>query len=552
MKNKKWWQKAVFYQIYPRSFADSSNNGIGDLQGIIKQLDYLQELGIDAIWLSPIFPSPQEDYGYDVSDYGTINSEYGTMADFDELLEKTHSLGIKIILDMVLNHTSDQHPWFLEARTDRDNPKREWYIWKNGRNKRKKPPNNWKSIIGGSAWEWDKKTQQFYLHQFLPCQPDLNWRNNEVQETMFNYLRFWLDKGIDGFRLDIIHTLFEDSGFRDNPRSWRLLPSANSTAYLFQKPKYTSFLGETINMCTRIRKLIDSYTPERMLVGEATGGPRIFHSLYGKDNDGLNLVFNYKFRDQPFSAKKFKETIQETENILSEPLWPCYFFSNHDKARMISRYRNDEKKSKLLLFLLLTLRGTPFIYYGEELGMHQVKIPKQSLRDPIANLQVMRIPIGKFFGRDGCRTPMQWTSSTRNAGFSSDPNTDPWLPVAKNSPIINVEKQKNDGKSMLTFFKRLIQFRKTKRALTQGSLKFFPVSNRNCLIFERRVETERILVLLNFNKKGIQISNPYPSATKVFSTLNLDISLKTDRLVSLHPFEGLLLSYKGKNNIYAQ
>ncbi|UCG90702.1 MAG: alpha-glucosidase [Candidatus Heimdallarchaeota archaeon] len=541
MEKKKWWHKAVFYQIYPRSFADSTNNGIGDLQGIIKRLDYLQELGIDAIWFSPFFPSPQEDYGYDISDYGTINPEYGTMADFDELLEKTHSLGIKIILDMVFNHTSNKHRWFLESRSDRDNPKRNWYIWREGRKKGKKTPNNWKAIIGGSAWEWDKKTQQFYLHQFLPCQPDLNWRNPDVQETMFNYLRFWLDKGVDGFRLDIIHSLFEDSKFRDNPRSWRLLPSVNSTAYLFQNPKYTRFLSESIDMCTRIRKLVDSYTPERMLVGEASGGPQIFQDLYGKNNDGLNLVFNYKFSDQPFSAAKFKETIQETETTLSEPFWPCYFFSNHDRPRMISRFGNNEKKSRLLFLLLLTLRGTPFIYYGEEIGMHQVKIPKSSLRDPIAKLKVMGIPIGKFFGRDGCRTPMQWTSSTRNAGFSSDPNIDPWLPVAKNSPFINVENQKNDERSMLTFFKRLIQFRNTNRALSEGSLEFFPVSNRNCLIFERRVKKERILVLINFNKKRIQIQNPHSSSTKIFSTYALDISLNTGSLITLHPFEGLLL-----------
>ncbi|MFX1285650.1 MAG: alpha-glucosidase [Promethearchaeota archaeon] len=541
MKRKKWWQKAVFYQIYPRSFADSTNNGVGDLQGIINRLDYLQELGIDAIWFSPFFPSPQEDYGYDVSDYGAINPEYGTIADFDELLDKAHSLGIKIILDMVLNHTSDQHTWFLESRSSNDNPKRDWYIWKNGRNKEKKPPNNWKAIIGGSAWEWDKKTQQFYLHQFLPCQPDLNWRNHEVQETMFNYLRFWLDKGVDGFRLDLIRALFEDNKFRDNPLSWRLLPSDNSTSCLFQNPKYTSYLNETIEMCTHIRQLIDSYNPERMLVGEAIGGPRIFYPLYGKNNDGLNLAFNFKFSNQPFSATKFKETIQETEDILSEPLWPCYVFSNHDKARMISRYGNDERKAKLLFLLLLTLRGTPFIYYGEEIGMHQVKIPKPSLRDPIANLKVMGIPIGKFFGRDGCRTPMQWTSSTRNAGFSLDPDITPWLPVATNSPFINVENQKNDERSLLTFFKRLIQFRKINRALTEGSLELFPVHNKNCLGFERCVEKERILVLLNFNKRRFQIKNPHPSSTKVFSTYTLDVSLKTNSLITLHPFEGLLL-----------
>lgn len=547
MEKIKWWQKAVIYQIYPRSFSDSTNNGVGDLQGIIKRLSYLQELGIDAIWFSPFFPSPQEDYGYDISDYGTINPEYGTMADFEELLEKSHSLDIKIILDMVLNHTSDQHPWFLESRANKTNPKRDWYIWKEGRGKRgKKTPNNWKAIIGGSAWEWDNDTQQFYLHQFLPCQPDLNWRNNEVQEIMLNYLRFWLDKGVDGFRLDIIHTLFEDREFRNNPRSWRLLPAENSTAYLFQEQKYTSFLPETIDMCICIQKIIGSYTPDRLLVGEVMGGPRIFLPLYGKNNDGLNLVFNFKFSKQSFSAKKFKEIIQETENILGEHYWPCYVFSNHDKPRMISRYGNNEEKAKLLTLLLLTLRGTPFIYYGEEIGMHQVKIPKESLKDPIAHLKLLGIPIGKFFGRDGCRTPMQWTSSTRNAGFSSDPECLPWLPVAPNSSTINVEKQLESEKSILTFFKRILRFRRAERALTEGSLEILSVSNKNCLAFERQIDKEGILVFFNFSKSEIQIKNPRPSSTAVFSTYALTVSYKTDNSIVLHPYEGLMLKYQLK------
>ncbi|MFX1518279.1 MAG: alpha-amylase family glycosyl hydrolase, partial [Promethearchaeota archaeon] len=380
-----WWQKAVFYQIYPRSFADSSNNGIGDLRGIIDQLEYLQELGIDAIWFSPFFSSPQKDFGYDISDFREINPEYGTMEDFDELLEKAHSLEIKIILDMVLNHTSDEHPWFLESRSSRINPKRDWYVWRKGSGKNQsKPPNNWKAIIGGSAWEWDEYTQEYYLHQFLPCQPDLNWHNDDVQEEMLGTIQYWLNKGVDGFRLDIIYGLFEDKEFRDNPRSWRLLPSADSTASFFQNPKYTRFLPETIDICTRIRNLIDSYTPDRMIVGEPLqgGGPKIFRPLYGENNDGLNLVFNFKFSHQSFSAKNFFIVITESETMLPNPYWPCYVFSNHDKPRMISRIGNSEKKVKLLFLLLLTVRGTPFIYYGEEIGMFQGQIPKKALRDP--------------------------------------------------------------------------------------------------------------------------------------------------------------------------
>ncbi|UCE12650.1 MAG: alpha-glucosidase [Candidatus Heimdallarchaeota archaeon] len=540
MEKKKWWQKAVFYQIYPRSFADSTNNGIGDLQGIIGKLDYLHDLGIDAIWFSPFFPSPQKDYGYDITDYGAIDPEYGTMSDFEELLEQAHSLEIKVILDMVLNHTSDQHPWFLESRSSSSNAKRDWYVWRKGRGKNgRKPPNNWKAIIGGSVWEGDKTTEEYYLHQFLPCQPDLNWWNPKVQEAMFSYLKFWLDKGVDGFRLDIIHTLFEDKEFHDNPRSWRLLPSNDSEAYLFQDPMHTSYLKETLEMCTHIRNLVDSYSPDRMLIGEAMGGPRLFRPLYGEYNDGLNLVFNFKFSDQSFSAKNFSQVIQETESILPNPYWPCYVFSNHDKSRMISRYGNDQKKAKLLTFLLLTLRGTPFIYYGEEIGMTQVKVPKESLKDPLSQLRVWKIPIGRFFGRDGCRTPMQWNNSAKNAGFSSDPSIKPWLPVAENSSLVNVDNQINDEKSMLTFFKRIIQVRKVTKALTEGTLHLLPIDD--CLVFERRIAEEKVLSVLNFSKKQIQIQNPLPLSTALFSTDALNISYKTDEYITLQQYEGLLL-----------
>ncbi|MFX0204567.1 MAG: alpha-amylase family glycosyl hydrolase [Candidatus Hodarchaeota archaeon] len=546
MGSTKWWQRAVFYQIYPRSFADSINNGIGDLQGIINRLEYLQELGIDAIWFSPFFSSPQKDFGYDISDYRAIDPEYGEMKDFEELLEKAHSLEIRIILDMVLNHTSNEHPWFLESRSSRKNPKRDWYIWREGRGiNQTKPPNNWKAIIGGSAWEWDEHTQEFYLHQFLPCQPDLNWYNDAVQNEMFETLQFWLDKGVDGFRLDMIQTLFEDKEFRNNPKSCRILPSSNSTAYLFQTPKYTRFLPETFDVCKRIRILIDSYSPDRMVVGEASqkGGPRIFRPLYGENNDGLHLVFNFKFSHQPFSAKRFFNVIQESETILPYPYWPCYVFSNHDKPRMITRFGNDEKKARLLTLLLLTLRGTPFIYYGEEIGMHQGNIPKIALRDPIANLKVLGIPVGKFFGRDGCRTPMQWDSSIGNAGFSPNPKITPWLPISTNSDRINVEIQKNDEKSMLSYFKRALEIRKTENALSKGTLHNLMIPRKGCLTFERKDNQEGILVILNFNKRQVQVQNPYPFSKVIFSTYMLKISENTTNSLSIQAYEGVLLKF---------
>ncbi|MHA1967370.1 MAG: alpha-amylase family glycosyl hydrolase [Candidatus Hodarchaeales archaeon] len=539
-----WWQKAVVYQIYPRSFSDSTNNGIGDLRGIINKLDYIRNLGIDAIWFNPFFPSPQADFGYDISDYEEINPEYGTMDDFDELLNTAHSLNMKIILDMVLNHTSDQHPWFLESRSSKNNSKREWYVWKDGKGKNKrKPPNNWKAVIGGSMWELDEQTDQYYLHQFLPCQPDLNWRNQEVQEAMFNAMQFWLDKGADGFRLDIIHTLFEDIEFRNNPRSKQLLPSHDNNANLLQNPIYTQFLSETINMCTRLRKLIDSYEPTRVLIGEAFGGPKIYRSLYGENNDGLNLVFNFKLGDPPFSARKIRNYVNETEELLPIPIWPCIALSNHDVPRMISRYGNDERKARLMVLLLLTLRCTPVIYYGEEIGMRQVKVPKQYVKDPIANLKIFRLPFGSLFGRDGCRTPMQWTNNHKNAGFSSDPNINPWLPIDSLIDSINVETQTEAKDSMLYYYKSIIHFRKSEETLMQGSLDNIIVSNKHCLMYERNLDNNGILIVLNFSKKQINITNPRFSSSLLFSTHRMKIKEKNVEQLLLEPYEGLLLKY---------
>ncbi len=514
------------------------------MRGIINKMNYIKDLGIDAIWFSPFYPSPQADFGYDIIDYEGIDPEYGTMTDLDELLDLAHSIGIKIILDLVLNHTSDKHPWFLESRSSKNNPKRNWYIWKNGKgNGKKKPPNNWKAIIGGSMWKLDNQTNQFYLHQFLPCQPDLNWRNPEVQETLFNTIRFWLDKGVDGFRLDIIHTLFEDKEFRNNPRSRQLLPSHDRNASLFQTPKYTQFLPETIDMCKRLRNLVDSYDPPRVLVGEAVGGPLISRALYGEKNDGLHMVFNFKLRDPPFSASKIREYIQETEIILPAPYWSCFTLSNHDEARMISRYGNNEKKARLMVLLLLTLRGTPVIYYGEEIGMRQVKISKKQQKDPIANLKFFGLPLGKFFARDGCRTPMQWTNSLINAGFSSDPFIVPWLPIGLNSDLVNVESQMKEKNSMLHFYKSIIHLRKKEKALMEGTIDNIRIFKKSCLTFERSINAERLMIVLNFNKKQTQIENPDPSSTIIFSTIDLEVSAKTTNTLVLKPYEGYLLKH---------
>lgn len=539
---KQWWQTAVCYQIYPRSFSDSTNNGIGDLRGIINRLDYLKDLGIDAIWFSPFYPSPQEDFGYDISDFGSINPEYGTMKDFDELIKKSHDSGIKIIMDMILNHTSTLHPWFIESKASKDNPKSDWYVWQDGRGKNvRKPPNNWRAIIGGSAWEWSEEREQFYLHQFLSCQPDLNWWNKDVQEAMYDHIRFWFDKGVDGFRLDIIHTLFEDQQLRDNPGSWRFFPNQENNERLFRSPIYTQYLPETLAVCKKLREIADSYKPVRVLVGEAVGGPKMYMPLHGRKNDGLHLVFNFNLGEQKFSANGFRKAVAKTEEVITEPYWPCYVFSNHDVKRAFTRYGSDPAKAKIIALLLLTLRGTPFIYYGEELGMHNVKVPDEELKDPIAFRKVFGIPLKNLFGRDGCRTPMQWNDTPLNAGFSKDSKVKPWLPIGATSSEYNVKKQQEDEESMLSFYKKLISVRKQEKTLQAGELEISAGSDSNCFFYERILGKERTLVILNFSNKFHTLTHPYKKSKLLLSTITTKPNETIDELLTVYPLEGLIL-----------
>ena len=538
-----WWQKAVFYHIYPRSFSDSMNNGIGDLRGIINRLDYLEKLGIDGIWISPFFPSPQKDFGYDVSDYGSIHPDYGTMSDFDGLLEEAHKRGIRILLDLVLNHTSDQHPWFQESKSSRDNDKHDWYVWVDGKGKNgRRKPNNWRAIVGGSVWKWCEEREQYYLHQFLPYQPDLNWWNPKVQEAMFDYIRFWLDKGVDGFRLDIIHTLFEDKKLRNNPPSRHLFPAPEHVKYLFQNPKYTQFLPETMEIMKKLRKIADSYTPQRVLVGEAVGNSQIIKPLYGENNDRLHLSFNFKFAGTKFLAKKFYDILDEMERILPPPYCPCLVYSNHDNPRLISRLDEDHNKVKLQVLIKLTARGTPFIYYGEEIGMAQLKIKQEDYQDPIANHKIWGIPIGKLFGRDGCRTPMQWNNSKINAGFSKDPKIKPWLPVDPNNKDKNVKTQDEDNKSLLNYYRELLKIRKQEEILQLGNLELLSKLNSELLVYERSLPgKERIFVALNFSKEKINIANPYSKCKRIFSTKHYRVDDKINRDVLLEPLEGVII-----------
>jgi alpha-glucosidase len=481
-----WWHKEIIYQIYPRSFQDSNGDGIGDLQGIIRRLDHLKWLGIGAVWISPIYPSPMADFGYDISDYTGIHPMFGTMEDFDRLVREVHKRGMKLILDLVPNHSSDQHPWFLESRSSRDNPKRDWYIWKdpaqNGG-----CPNNWLSAFGGPAWELDETTQQYYYHAFLKEQPDLNWRNPEVQEAMFDVMRFWLDRGVDGFRVDVMWHMIKDDQFRDNPPNPDYQQHMNNYEQLL--PVYSTDQPEVHSIIREMRKVLDSYE-ERMMIGEIYLPVSKLMHYYGADNKGANLPFNFQLLTRPWDAQQIAAAIDEYEGALPSDGWPNWVLGNHDQPRIASRV--GLQQAMVAAVLLLTLRGTPTIYYGEEIGMRDVPIPYYMIQDP----QGLNMP-GKNLSRDPCRTPMQW-SNDRNSGFSY---SDPWLPIGKDYPRENVQAQKQDPHSMLSLYKRLIQLRQSEPSLFAGN--YAPVhSDRQMLAYSRKAEGEdEFIVVLNLSHR---------------------------------------------------
>lgn len=476
-----WWHKGVVYQVYPRSFKDSDGDGVGDLQGIIEKLDYLKDLGINAVWISPIFPSPMADFGYDVSDYTGIHPLFGDMKDFDNLLRETHQRGMKLILDLVPNHSSDQHPWFLESRSSKDNPKRDWYIWKDP-GPDGDPPNNWLSVFGGPGWEYDEKTGQYYYHAFLKEQPDLNWRNPEVQKAMLDIMKFWLEKGVDGFRVDVMWHMIKDEQLRDDPPNPGFKEGMNSYSRLL--PAYSTDQDEVHDIVHMMRRLIDSYD-ERLLIGEIYLPINKLVRYYGEDNQGAHLPFNFQLLQLPWDAAKIEAAISEYEGALPEHGWPNWVLGNHDKPRIASRIGKEQARNAALL--LLTLRGTPTIYYGDELGMEDVDIPQDKIQDP----QALNEP-GVGRSRDPERTPMQWNSS-RNAGFTEG---EPWLPLMDNYRELNVEKQWDKEGSMLQLHRKLLKLRAEEPALHIGS--YIPVPSKgNILAYLRKYDNSRFLVVVN-------------------------------------------------------
>jgi alpha-glucosidase len=483
-----WWKHGVIYHIYPRSFQDSNGDGAGDLRGIIRRLGYLKELGVDGIWLSPVYSSPMVDYGYDVSDYLSIDPSYGTMDDFRELIESAHAAGIRVIMDMVLNHTSEQHPWFIESSSSRENPRRSWYIWRDSEGGG--PPNNWRSAVGGSAWTLAPRTGEYYLHSFFKEQPDLNWREKEVEEAFTGILRTWMDAGVDGFRFDVINMIVKDRKFRNNPFSFRW-PSR-------QEHRYTRDRGRSLKIVRRLRKVLDEY-PDRVGIGEVyvipPGNPANAARYLLNGNDGLHLAFDFSLIFSFWNAHAFYNYIHRWYQLIPEGGWPCLVFSNHDLFRSINRVPwrvAKEQKAKIAAVLLMTLKGTPFIYYGEEIGMHNTPVSYKEIRDPMGKRYW---PF--FTGRDRARTPMQWSDET-HAGFSERL---PWLPVNRDYKKRNVRIQEAGIDSLLNLYRRLIKLRHEVKSLSHGE--WIPVYNGKggILAYFRRYEDDHILVVLNFTRK---------------------------------------------------
>jgi alpha-glucosidase len=565
MTDLKWWQKSVFYQIYPRSFADGNNDGIGDFIGMTNRLDYLVELGVDAIWLSPHFPSPQFDVGYDIADYTDVAPEYGRMEDFKKFLEEAHNRGLRVILDLVLNHTSHLHQWFIESRSNRNHPKRDWYIWHDGKNGG--PPNNWNSPFGGSAWEYDETTEQYYYHFFLKEQPDLNWRNPEVKQAMWNAVRFWLKMGVDGYRLDAIGTIYEDAAMPDHratltqddmrrklqhgfpygddkelAKQWTLM-------YMHQEEQ------EGVHaLMQELRQVLDEF-PDRVLVGESEDP-----SYYGDGTNELHLAFNFPLmKTDRITADWVRNNQKERLAILPPGTWPCNTLNNHDASRVYSRYadgKNDALIARTSLALMLTLRGTPYLYNGEEIGMSNYRVPDiNQFRDPPAvwfyNHEIKdgtphekAIILAADYSRDRCRTPLQWDASA-NAGFSPE-SVQTWLPLNPNyKQGINVADQKNDPTSMLNFYKNMLRIRKQTPALVDGDYQPLHETARDYFAFLRQSQDKKqtCLVIINLSDKAqtpnFEMVNFSPTVRCLFSTHKLkteDVSLSLKQL-DLAPFE---------------
>ncbi|MBS1802277.1 MAG: DUF3459 domain-containing protein [Acidobacteria bacterium] len=484
MQDLSWWKHAVVYQIYPRSFQDSNGDGVGDLAGIRSRLDYLVELGIDAIWISPIFPSPMADFGYDVADYCGIEPIFGTMEDFDQLLQEVHRRGLRLILDFVPNHTSDQHPWFIASRSSRENPKRDWYIWRD-------QPNNWQSHFGGSAWEFDEKTRQYYLHEFLKEQPDLNWRNPAVKAAMFDALRFWLRKGVDGFRVDVMWLMIKDDEFRDNPPNPGYAIGQGSRAQFL--PIYDADRPEIHALVAEMRGVLEEFG-DRVLIGEIYLPIARLMDYYGQKLQGANLPFNFHLLQCAWTVDELARTIREYMAAIPPGAWPNWVLGNHDQSRIASRI--GVQKARAAALLLLSLPGTLTIYNGEELGMQNVLIRPEEVQDPAEKRQP-----GIGMGRDPERTPMPWNSSPL-CGFTSG---NPWLPIGDANRDVNVQASRTNPDSMLSLYQRLLRLRRQEPVLVSGQLTEMSAAD-GLLTFLRTDASGHIRFAMNLAEEAREVS----------------------------------------------
>ncbi|MEM7722078.1 MAG: alpha-glucosidase family protein [Pseudomonadota bacterium] len=501
--DKDWWRGAVIYQIYPRSYQDSNHDGIGDLAGIIHRLHHIAELGVDAIWISPFFRSPMLDFGYDVSDYRDVDPMFGSLGDFDALISRAHDLGLKVLIDLVLSHTSNQHAWFQESQTSRDNPKSDWYVWADAKPDGS-PPNNWLSIFGGSAWEWSGDRMQYYLHNFLKEQPDLNLHNEQVQEELLAVARFWLDRGVDGFRLDTINFYFHDKQLRDNPalapdqRNATIAPEVNP--YNWQDHLYDKNQPENLDFLRRLRALMDEY-PAATAVGEVGDGQYglQIQAEYTSGNDKVHMCYSFEFLSAiPPSAERVGQVIRDYE-ASSEDGWACWAFSNHDVVRHASRWNLGEEARRLYAALLLSLRGSICLYQGEELGLTEAYVSFDDLQDPYG---IRFWP--KFKGRDGCRTPMPWISDNQNGGFSDEK---PWLPMAVEHLQRAVANQNEDKDSTLAFYRSMIKFRQSYPALIKGTVEDLQAGD-GVVSFIRAHEGQRLYCAFNLTNAALPVMLP--------------------------------------------
>jgi len=535
-----WWHRGVIYQIYPRSFNDTTGNGVGDLNGITARLDYLSgTLGVDAIWLSPFYPSPMKDFGYDVADYTDVDPLFGTLDDFDRLVAEAHDRGLKVIIDYVPNHSSDQHPWFQASQSARDHPKRDWYIWADPAPDGG-PPNNWRSIFGGSAWEWHAPTEQYYLHTFLKEQPDLNWRNPEVRTAMFDVLRFWMDRGVDGFRIDVAQHVMKDPDLRDNPAAdaGTMYLHKSLGGYDEQVHLYDTTHPDVHDMYRELRSVLDAYdAPERIGIGEIHifDWPR-WTAFFGDNLDELHLPFNFHLLGADWTARSVERVVNSLEAALPDGAWPTYVLGTHDDTRLATRLGNDNVR--LAAMLLLTLRGTPTLYYGDELGLPDVDVP------PGKRLDLQAEGLEQSQNRDGCRTPMPWTDAP-SAGFSDAAPDDLWLPIGDDHRARSVARQVDDPGALLTLYRRLLRLRASSPALSVGDYTPITTVPDDVFAFQREHADERVVVALNFADAPQRFLLPSGGHNVPIrcSTHGRRTGETVELYLELQPQEGVVLNY---------